>query len=41
MREFIRENWLYILLPILFVIAGVAAILWFAGGDASGFHYNV
>lgn len=39
MRAFLRRNWLWILLPIALVAAGLAALLLVDGGSGSGFIY--
>ena len=41
-RGFLRENWLYIVLPIALVVIGLVALFLFGGGsDASPFIYNI
>lgn len=42
MTKFLKENWLYIVIPILLVVAGVVALVYMAEGDpAAGFQYNI
>jgi hypothetical protein len=42
MMLFLRENWLYIVLPIVLVVLGLGALFLFGGGsEASPFIYNI
>jgi hypothetical protein len=42
MKRFLRENWLYIVLPIVLVVLGLGALFLFTGGsEASPFIYNI
>ena len=43
MKNFLREFWLWIVIPFALVIAGLLALWWIAGsGDgASPFQYNI
>ncbi len=42
MGKFFKENWLYIVLPILLVVVGVVVLVFMAESDpASGFTYNL
>jgi len=36
MGKFLKENWVYILLPILLVLAAVLAMIFFGQGDGNG-----
>ncbi|MEY2786420.1 MAG: hypothetical protein RL277_2632 [Planctomycetota bacterium] len=40
-RSFLRENWLYILAPVLLVLALLVALYLFAGGESSEMIYNL
>jgi hypothetical protein len=41
MGDFLRENWLYIVLPIVIVMLGLAALVVFGDDSASNFIYNI
>lgn len=42
MAKFLKENWLYIVLPIALVVIGVAVLVYMAEGDPSAaFVYNM
>jgi len=41
MGSFLRENWIWIVAPIVLVLALVVALLVFGGGDDSPFVYNI
>lgn len=43
MMNFLKEYWLWILVPMLLILAALAVLLLMAGGDdsASPFQYNV
>lgn len=41
MRRFLRENWLYIVLPIALVVIGLTALFLFNRDEASPFIYNI
>lgn len=38
---FLRENWLYIVLPIAIVVVGLVALVVFGDDSASNFIYNI
>lgn len=40
-RGFLRENWLYLLAPLLLVLALLLALYLFAGGESSEMIYNL
>jgi hypothetical protein len=40
-RSFLRENWLYILAPVLLVLALLIALYLFAGDEGSEMIYNL
>lgn len=39
--DFLRENWLYIVLPIALVLLGLVALVVFGDDSASNFIYNI
>lgn len=40
-RGFLRAHWMWIVLPALGALLGLAALLWFTGGDnSSAFSYD-
>ena len=43
MLRFLRENWLWIVLPFVVVLAGMALLLFMSNGEdsAAPFQYNV
>jgi len=41
MGDFLRENWLYIVLPIGLVLVGLVALVLFGDDSASNFIYNI
>lgn len=41
MGTFLRENWLFIVLPIVLVMVGLAALVLFGGESGSKFIYNL
>ncbi len=43
MMQFLRENWLWFVLPFVVVLAGIAILLWMSTGEESAaqFQYNV
>lgn len=42
MSKFLKENWIYIVLPIVLVVVGVAVLVMMSeGGPASPFQYNI
>jgi uncharacterized membrane protein YidH (DUF202 family) len=41
MKEFLRENWLYIAVPLVVVLVVLIGLLLFGGDSASPFIYNV
>jgi hypothetical protein len=41
MKEFLRENWLYIVAPLVIVLVGIVVILVLSNGAESPFTYNV
>lgn len=42
MSKFLKENWIYIVLPIVLVVIGVAVLVIMSEGDpASAFQYNI
>jgi hypothetical protein len=41
MGSFLRENWLYVVLPIGLVILGLAALCVFGGSDCSPIIYPI
>ena len=43
MGNFLKENWAYIVIPIVLVAIAVIALLVMGGGDdpAAGFQYNL
>ncbi len=42
MANFFKENWLYIVVPIVLVVVGVIVLVYMAESDpASGFTYNL
>jgi hypothetical protein len=41
MKEFLRENWLYIVAPLVIVMIGIVVILILSNGSESSFTYNV
>ena len=42
MSNFLKENWIYIVLPIVLVVVGVVILVMMSEGDpASAFQYNI
>jgi len=42
MKEFLKEYWLWIVVPIVLVLGALAVLLWLSGdGGASPFQYNL
>jgi len=41
MRDFLRENWLYIVLPIGLALLGLVALALFGNDSASNFIYHL
>jgi uncharacterized protein DUF5989 len=42
MKEFIKEYWLWIVVPIALVVALIAVLVFLSGGEsASPFQYNI
>jgi len=41
MMSFLRENWLYVVLPIALVFLGIAALVIFGDDSSSNFIYNI
>ena len=42
MARFLRENWPYIVIPVVVVIAAVVVLLWLSEGDqGAAFVYDV
>lgn len=41
MKDFLRENWLYIVAPLVIVLVGIVAMMIWWGGPESHFTYNV
>lgn len=43
MGNFLRENWLWIVTPLVLVLGGLAFMVWFMGGDdtSAPFIYNI
>ena len=41
MKRFLRENWIYIVAPIVIVVVLLGALYVFGGGEASPFIYNI
>ena len=41
MGNFLRENWIWILAPIVLVLGLILAIVVFGSGDDSPFVYNI
>lgn len=42
MANFFKENWLYIVVPIVLVVVGVIVLVYMAESDpTSGFTYNL
>lgn len=39
MKDFLRENWVYIVAPLVIVIVGVVLLVAFGGGPESNFTY--
>lgn len=41
MMEFFRENWIYIVAPLVIVLLGIVVILILSNGSDSPFTYNI
>ena len=41
MKRFLRENWIYIVAPIVIVIVLLGALYFMGGSEASPFIYNI
>ena len=41
MRSFLRENWLYIVIPIAIVLLGLGALILLGDDSPSPFIYNI
>jgi hypothetical protein len=41
MKEFLRENWLYIVAPLVIVLIGIVAMMLWWGTGNSPFSYNI
>lgn len=42
MKDFLKEYWLWIVVPFVVVVGGILVLFWMSGGDhASPFVYNV
>ena len=41
MKEFLRENWLYIVAPLVIVLIGIVALMLWWGTGNSPFSYNI
>lgn len=41
MRNFLRENWLYIVAPLVLILIGLGALILFGDDSASPFIYNI
>lgn len=41
MRNFLRENWLYIVAPLALVLLGLGALILFGDDSTSPFVYNI
>ena len=41
MKQFLRENWLYIVAPLVIVMIGIVVILVMSNGSESPFTYNL
>lgn len=41
MKDFLRENWLYIVAPLALVLVLLVALILFGGDSASPFFYNI
>jgi hypothetical protein len=41
MKAFLRENWLYIVAPLVIVLVGIVVMLWVWGSPESRFDYNI
>ncbi|HEV8113969.1 MAG TPA: DUF5989 family protein [Planctomycetota bacterium] len=41
MKRFLRENWLYVVAPIVIVMVLLGALVIFGGSEASPFIYNI
>lgn len=39
--SFLRENWIYIVAPLVVVLLGIAVILILSNGSESPFTYNI
>ncbi len=41
MGKFLKENWLWILAPIVIVVGGLAVLILSSSGDDQSFVYNI
>ena len=41
MGQFLRENWIYIVAPIVIVVVGLGLLMLFGTQDSSPFIYNI
>lgn len=41
MKTFLRENWIYIVAPLVIVLLGIVALIVFGGGPDSNFTYSL
>lgn len=41
MRRFLRENWVYVVVPLVAALFALAGLVLLGGGDGSSFFYNL
>ncbi len=41
MKQFLRENWIYIVAPLALVLMLLIALILFGGDSTSGFFYSI
>ena len=41
MRQFLRENWIYIVAPVVIVLVGLGLLIAFSDESVSPFIYNI
>jgi hypothetical protein len=41
MRQFLRENWIYIVAPLVIVVVGLVLLILFDKDSSSPFIYNI
>lgn len=41
MRTFLRENWVYVVVPLVATLVALVALVLLGGGDGSSFFYNL